>query len=74
MTDESVKNSQANQLNSGEHSANALQETWSNKIEVLVLKRNPWLSLGFGLVTGVFLHYMLFRLSLPTEPFIYAAF
>ncbi|MBK9619122.1 MAG: hypothetical protein IPO31_08035 [Candidatus Obscuribacter sp.] len=70
MTDEST----TSQLSSGEHSANALEETWPDKIEVLVLKRNPWLSLGFGLITGIFLHYMLFRLSLPTEPFIYAAF
>lgn len=70
MTDESA----SSQHSSGKHSANALEETWPDKIEVLVLKRNPWLSLGFGLITGVFLHYMLFRLSLPTEPFIYAAF
>jgi hypothetical protein len=31
-------------------------------------------SLGLGLATGVFAHYLLYRLSLPTEPFIYAAF
>ncbi|HEY9759867.1 MAG TPA: hypothetical protein V6C97_32205 [Oculatellaceae cyanobacterium] len=31
-------------------------------------------SLVLGLATGVFAHYLLYRLSLPTEPFIYAAF
>ena len=31
-------------------------------------------SLCLGLATGVFMHYLLYRLSLPTEPFIYAAF
>jgi ABC-type Mn2+/Zn2+ transport system permease subunit len=31
-------------------------------------------SLSLGIVTGVFAHYLLYRLSLPTEPFIYAAF
>lgn len=31
-------------------------------------------SLCLGLATGVFAHYLLYRLSLPTEPFIYAAF
>jgi hypothetical protein len=31
-------------------------------------------SLSLGLATGVFAHYLLYRLSLPTEPFIYAAF
>ncbi len=49
-------------------------ENSTDKVANLVLRRNPWLSLAFGLVTGIFLHYMLFRLSLPTEPFIYAAF
>jgi hypothetical protein len=31
-------------------------------------------SLTIGLLAGVFAHYLLYRLSLPTEPFIYAAF
>ncbi len=32
------------------------------------------LSLVMGLVVGVFAHYILYRLSLPSKPFIYAAF
>lgn len=32
------------------------------------------LQLGAGLAVGVFLHYLLYRVSLPVEPFIYAAF
>jgi hypothetical protein len=32
------------------------------------------LSLCLGLLIGVFAHYMLYRISLPTQPFIYAAF
>lgn len=31
-------------------------------------------SLFVGLVIGVFFHYLLFRLSLPVQPFIYVAF
>jgi hypothetical protein len=31
-------------------------------------------SLAFGLAGGVFLHYLIYRLSLPTEPFIYVGF
>lgn len=31
-------------------------------------------SLFVGLVVGVFLHYLLFRLTLPVQPFIYVAF
>jgi hypothetical protein len=27
-----------------------------------------------GLLVGVFFHYMLYRLSLPSKPFIYVAF
>lgn len=38
------------------------------------VKTRPWLSILLGLLTGVWFHYVLFRLSLPTEPFIYAAF
>ncbi|MBN8659026.1 MAG: hypothetical protein J0M35_01585 [Candidatus Obscuribacter phosphatis] len=40
----------------------------------IVLRKNKWLSLISGLAVGIFLHYILFRLTLPTEPFIYAAF
>jgi hypothetical protein len=32
------------------------------------------LSLALGLAGGVFLHYLLYRLSVPVEPFIYVAF
>jgi hypothetical protein len=31
-------------------------------------------SLVLGVAAGVFLHYLLYRLSLPTEPFIYVSF
>jgi uncharacterized protein YneF (UPF0154 family) len=27
-----------------------------------------------GLVTGIFFHYLLYRFTLPMEPFIYVAF
>ncbi len=32
------------------------------------------LSLAVGLAVGVFLHYVLFRLTLPVQPFIYVSF
>lgn len=32
------------------------------------------LSLALGLLAGVFFHYLLYRISLPTEPFIYSSF
>jgi hypothetical protein len=32
------------------------------------------LSLALGLLIGVFFHYLLYRYSLPSQPFIYAAF
>jgi hypothetical protein len=31
-------------------------------------------SLLVGVVVGVFFHYLLFRLTLPVQPFIYVAF
>jgi hypothetical protein len=31
-------------------------------------------SLLLGLLLGVFIHYLLYRISLPLEPFIYASF
>lgn len=31
-------------------------------------------SLLLGVTVGVFAHYVLYRLSLPSKPFIYAAF
>jgi hypothetical protein len=31
-------------------------------------------SLAVGSAFGVFLHYLIYRLSLPTEPFIYVSF
>ena len=32
------------------------------------------LSLALGLMTGVVLHYALYRMGLPVKPFIYMAF
>jgi hypothetical protein len=32
------------------------------------------LSFAGGVLLGVFFHYMLYRISLPVEPFIYFAF
>ena len=32
------------------------------------------ISLVVGLVLGVFFHYLLYRLTLPLQPFIYVAF
>ena len=32
------------------------------------------LSLVLDIVLGVFAHYLLYRIALPTQPFIYAAF
>ncbi len=32
------------------------------------------ISLVAGLVIGVFFHYLLYRLTLPVQPFIYVAF
>jgi hypothetical protein len=32
------------------------------------------ISLAVGIVAGVFFHYLLFRLTLPVQPFIYVAF
>ena len=38
----------------------------------------PWaqtlLALALGLLVGAFFHYLLYRLSLPSKPFIYVAF
>jgi hypothetical protein len=31
-------------------------------------------SLALGILLGVFFHYVLYRLALPSEPFIYFAF
>lgn len=31
-------------------------------------------ALVLGLIVGVFFHYLLYRLSVPAKPFIYAAF
>lgn len=35
---------------------------------------NGLMSLVLGLVIGIFFHYLLYRFSLPKEPFIYANF
>lgn len=32
------------------------------------------LSVGVGMVVGIILHYTLYRMGLPVEPFIYLAF
>lgn len=32
------------------------------------------LRLALGIALGIFLHYLLYRLSLPLQPFIYVAF
>ena len=33
-----------------------------------------WTALLLGLLLGVFFHYLLYRYSLPSKPFIYVAF
>lgn len=33
-----------------------------------------WTALLLGLLIGVFFHYLLYRYSLPSKPFIYVAF
>lgn len=50
------------------------QTTATSPVLSWILQKNPWISLSCGIAVGVFLHYVIFRLSLPTEPFIYAAF
>jgi len=35
---------------------------------------NALLSIILGLLVGIFFHYLLYRFSLPREPFIYANF
>jgi len=32
------------------------------------------LALALGLIVGIFFHYLLYRFSLPSKPFIYVAF
>ena len=47
------------------------------KIEETILKSAPvrhLASLIVGLAIGVVFHYLLFRLTLPVQPFIYVAF
>lgn len=49
---------------------------------ILRLRRGPRLpplaslivTLGGGIVIGIFMHYFFYRLSLPVEPFIYVSF
>jgi uncharacterized membrane-anchored protein YhcB (DUF1043 family) len=36
--------------------------------------RKIWLSIAVGILVGIFLHYLSYRLGLPTKPFIYVAF
>jgi uncharacterized membrane-anchored protein YhcB (DUF1043 family) len=33
-----------------------------------------WAALALGILIGVFFHYIFYRLSLPSKPFIYVAF
>lgn len=35
---------------------------------------NGFISLMLGVAIGIFFHYLLYRFSLPKEPFIYANF
>ncbi len=39
-----------------------------------LFSRRGLLALVLGLCVGVLFHYMLYRLSLPSKPFIYVAF
>jgi hypothetical protein len=51
-------------------------------LEILLLRLPPWanrwigrvLSVGAGLLAGIVLHYVLYRIDLPSTPFIYVAF
>jgi hypothetical protein len=51
-------------------------------LETLTARLSPqgalWLnrlvSLGLGLLTAVIMHYVLYRIALPSTPFIYVAF
>ena len=36
--------------------------------------RTITLSLALGVAGGVFLHYLIYRISVPVEPFIYVGF
>lgn len=36
--------------------------------------RSPWAWLAAGVAAAVVVHYMLYRIGLPIEPFIYVAF
>ena len=36
--------------------------------------QRPFFRFLLGLLAGVLLHYVLYRISLPVKPFIYAAF
>jgi hypothetical protein len=35
---------------------------------------NRFISLGLGLLTAVIMHYVLYRIAMPSTPFIYVAF
>ena len=47
-----------------------------NSLETILQSRvaRHVISLLVGLVVGVFFHYLLYRLTLPVQPFIYVAF
>ena len=38
------------------------------------LSAKAWAALALGILIGVFFHYIFYRLSLPSKPFIYVAF
>ena len=38
------------------------------------MKRNAVVSLLLGLAAGILIHYALYRIGLPLEPFVYVAF
>ena len=47
----------------------------ARRLSALMSGRRRWvLSFVVGCLIGILLHYMLYRLGLPLEPFIYVAF
>jgi len=55
---------------------NPASENYEKSLAPMSARRLFWavFSLAAGAVGGVFLHYLIYRLSLPTEPFIYVSF
>lgn len=46
---------------------NTLRSQWAGPVSLVLL-------FAWGVLLGLFLHYLLYRLALPLEPFIYVAF